>query len=306
VLALHNLKISTDLLVSATSSNDCDGDSTVLTALSASPQAYVVKQIRKSISGNMKYNGIIDLAKEARFLSKLSHPNIIQIVSTGGTQGDVNFYLILERMDKSLGLQILDWQADSIKIRFPTKKSKEAWRIRRLKRVEVARQVSSAMAFLHERNIMFRDLKPNNVGVDTGRSVVKIFDFGLAKELKPSFHIEGSVYKNTKNAGTRRYMAPEVYLSGKYGLSGDVFSFAILLWELMTLKSAFSYFSKEEHATFVYQLNCRPKISFGWPSLLKAIVRCCWSEDHTDRLTFQQIESALASYIESKKSILSS
>ena len=306
MLALHNLKISTDLLVSATSSNDCDGDSTVLTAVYASPQAYVVKQIRKSISGNMKYNGIIDLAKEARFLSKLSHPNIIQIVSTGGTQGDVNFYLILERMDKSLGLQILDWQADSIKIRFPTKKSKEAWRIRRLKRVEVARQVSSAMAFLHERNIMFRDLKPNNVGVDTGRSVVKIFDFGLAKELKPSFHIEGSVYKNTKNAGTRRYMAPEVYLSGKYGLSGDVFSFAILLWELMTLKSAFSYFSKEEHATFVYQLNCRPKISFGWPSLLKAIVRCCWSEDHTDRLTFQQIESALASYIESKKSILSS
>jgi len=304
VLALHNLKISTDLLVSATSSSD--GDSSVLTAVSALPGAYVVKQIRKSISGNMKYNGIIDLAKEARFLSKLSHPNIIQIVSTGGTRGDANFCLILERMDKSLGLQILDWHADSIMIRFPTKKSKEEWRIRRLERVEVARQVSSAMAFLHERNIMFRDLKPNNVGVDTGRGAVKIFDFGLAKELRPSFHIGGGVYKNTKNAGTRRYMAPEVYSSDKYGLSGDAFSFAILVWELMTLKSAFSYFSKEEHATFVYQLNCRPKISFGWPSLLKAIVRCCWSEDPTERLTFQKIESSLASYIESKKTMLSS
>ena len=180
-----------------------DGDYSVLSAASNSPKDYVVKQVRRSIKSNMKYNGIIDLAKEARFLSKLSHNHIIQIVSTGGVPGDSDYFLILERLEKSLSEQLLDWQADSVKIRIPSKKAKLEKLTSRLSRFEVGRQIASALAYLHSRNIVFRDLKPDNIGIDS-TGCVKIFDFGLAKELRSSFHIEGDIYKNTKNAGTRR------------------------------------------------------------------------------------------------------
>lgn len=281
-----------------------DGDYSVLSAASNSPKDYVVKQVRRSIKSNMKYNGIIDLAKEARFLSKLSHNHIIQIVSTGGVPGDSDYFLILERLEKSLSEQLLDWQADSVKIRIPSKKAKLEKLTSRLSRFEVGRQIASALAYLHSRNIVFRDLKPDNIGIDS-TGCVKIFDFGLAKELRSSFHIEGDIYKNTKNAGTRRYMAPEVFLTEQYGLSADVYSFSIILWELVTLKTPFPNLSKEEHATFVFGMNCRPNIGFGWPTLLKAIVKCCWSEEPTERLTFQQIEEALSAYIKSKDKQLS-
>lgn len=91
--------------------------------------------------------------------------------------------------------------------------SKHAKKEALLHRLDVSRQICVAMKYLHENMVVFRDLKPDNVGFDINNGKVKLFDFGLAKELKARDRISENNYKNTRYVGTRRYMTPEVFNS---------------------------------------------------------------------------------------------
>lgn len=72
-----------------------------------------------------------------------------------------------------------------------------------------------------------------------------MFDFGLAKELKPHRRLADGTYQLTGNTGSRRYMAPEVATVRPYNLSVDAYSFGILLWELSALEKPFDGFTGE-------------------------------------------------------------
>ena len=75
------------------------------------------------------------------------------------------------------------------------------------------------------------DLKPDNVGFNfEGR--VKLFDFGLAKELDPLQKTADGMYEMSGGTGSRRFMAPEVALGHPYNLSADIYSFSILIIRL--------------------------------------------------------------------------
>ncbi len=64
-------------------------------------------------------------------------------------------------------------------------------------------------------SILHRDIKPQNIGFDI-RGDVKIFDFGLSKELKPSQQVGNDQYHSSGLAGTRRYMSPEMAQVSNY------------------------------------------------------------------------------------------
>ena len=134
--------------------------------------------------------------------------------------------------------------------------------------VDVALQMSSALMYLHSKNVMFRDLKPQNVGFDgklglcryccaaffvalevsrshipiwhiihSVRGDVKLFDFGLATILPPN----GDPYDDRfrmSGAGSPRYMAPEVLVDPPedYNMKADVYTFGIVLWEMFALE----------------------------------------------------------------------
>lgn len=111
----------------------------------------------------------------------------------------------------------------------------------------------------------------------------------MAKELKPRDREAHDEFRTSGLAGTRRYMAPEVAEVSPYGFSADVYSFAIVLWEMLALKTAFEKYSRERHYKEIIVEGRRPKLSRSWPFVIKNLLQRCWAPKPSDRPTFQSV-----------------
>jgi len=113
-------------------------------------------------------------------------------------------------------------------------------------------------------SVIYRDLKPDNIGFDV-RGDVKIFDFGLAKELDPRKKLDDGTYNLTGDTGSPRYMAPEVFLSKTYNETADTYSFSILCWQILALDTPFDHIRTNSHfEKSVIRGGVRPKIKEEW------------------------------------------
>ena len=162
---------------------------------------------------------------EVDALTRLRHPNIVQYL--GCVISPPTYCLVLEFCDAGDLYRAL---------RLPTPPTLM---------LRVARAVASGMAYLHRRHIMHRDLKSSNVLLDTAGGV-KLTDFGVAVQVEgaggnssPSA-MESSCDPLTTETGTYRWMAPEVTRHEGYTKSADVFSYAMLLFELITHEVPFA------------------------------------------------------------------
>ena len=96
--------------------------------------------------------------------------------------------------------------------------------------------------------------------------ILKLFDFGLAKELKPKYCVShpaypGTIaYRLTGCTGSRRYMAPEVCFGEPYNESADTYSFGILAYQVASLCVPFDGYSAERHEREVLQEGRRPDL----------------------------------------------
>jgi len=251
---------------------------------------YAIKQLRNDLTPSTKLNGAIDIAIEAKFLSVLSHPNIIKMRGTGGVYGHPGLFLILDRLYSTLDIKFNHWEKEEKKqkgfIKFLTEKnsSMKSWNERLMAAFDIAR----AMRYLHGHNIIYRDLKPENIGFDI-RGNAKIFDFGLVKELLPCDRVGENEYKASGMTGTRRYMAPEVALCKPYGIPVDVYSYGILLWQMLSLKTPYKDYNCEKHARQVVRAQKRPQVISSWPVVMKDLLCESWSHDPSLRPTFTRI-----------------
>lgn len=142
-------------------------------------------------------------------------------------------------------------------------------------------------------SIVYRDLKPDNVGFDV-RDDVKMFDFGLAKELPPrEDELDNTLYNLSGQTGSLRYMAPEVALGKPYNLKVDVFSFSILLWEIISLNTPFAGYNVRMHQKMVVEAGARPKIDYNWSKDLIFLMQNSWCEKIESRLNFEEILNIL-------------
>jgi serine/threonine protein kinase len=149
----------------------------------------------------------------------------------------------------------------------------------------IALGVAEGFAYLHSKQILYRDLKSHNIGFDE-QGVVRIFDFGLAREVDA----QGQLKHMTGAAGTPRYMAPECAKNESYGFSSDVYSFSILFWEILTLDKPFenvktlAQFHKE-----VVRGNLRPSLKKVSAPDFKTLFEQGWDEEPTRRPDFATI-----------------
>ncbi|CAJ0578101.1 unnamed protein product, partial [Mesorhabditis spiculigera] len=130
-------------------------------------------------------------------------------------------------------------------------------------------QVSSAVAHMHEHNVIHRDLKPINMLLDPSYTHVKVCDFGFARVLDQAMSLR---------TGSWFWMAPEVMISGEYDSKCDVFSLGIVLWQLVAREKPFSELRRVneiEYMQLVGKENRRPR-KLNCITELEELMEWCW------------------------------
>lgn len=244
----------------------------------------------------------MDMAIETHFLSVLDHPNIIKMRGVGeGDMFDSGYFIVMDRLYSSLDSEIDGWKDEVEKsqscMAMLLGKTKSRKRKHFKKRLSIAKDIAGAMEHLHKLSIIYRDIKPENLGFDV-KGVIKLFDFGLAKELHESERFSSGTYKLTGNTGSIRYMAPEVANKQFYNLSADVYSFGIMLWEIMQMEVPFKSFDSDMIRNMVVKFGNRPEVDTAWPTNLQNVMKRSWQINLRKRPSFTEIVADLEGEID--------
>lgn len=233
-----------------------------------------------------------DLVVEALYLSRLQHAHIIKVrgAALGGTAAFAtgrydSYFLILDKLTETLDERIRHW-------RRTTGQPQET---QLCLKTTYAYQMAQALEYLHQHRIIFRDLKPSNIGFKQEDDTLQIFDFGLCRELPPPQGKDPNEVYFMTAAGTHRYMAVEVHRGEQYNLKADVFSFAMVCYELLAQEAPFLNFSEEDHQKLVCERQHRPKHFFGCvvPLSIQKLLDDAWAHEPNDRLTMSQVVTRL-------------
>ncbi len=154
---------------------------------------------------------------EARAVSALNHPNILTIFDIGSHGGAP--YVVFELLDGET--------------------LRQAGPLSRRKAIDYAQQIARGMAAAHDRGITHRDLKPENLFI-TAAGHIKILDFGLAKvaPLEAAETMSGQTQPGAV-LGTAGYMSPEQVRGEEADHRSDIFSFGLILYEMLSGRRAF-------------------------------------------------------------------
>jgi serine/threonine protein kinase len=276
----------------------------VRTVFRGEQSRYALKVIKGELDEKTTLHAAQDLASEASFLQSITHSNIISLRATVGEPGTLSFGLVLDRLTMTLPQRIKAWRKEQLDVRgstltrtfktiFLRKEQKEYEQVLFEDRLLVTLDIARAISHLHDNGILYRDLKPDNVGFNV-RGDVQIFDFGLAKELKATDLVEvPDGYEVTGLTGSLRYMAPEVRCFLPYGFSADVYSFALLLWQIFALKTPFPSWDANQLFRKVVEGKKRPHRLSNLPACLHRMMEKGWSDDRHQRPTFKEISLQL-------------
>jgi len=263
-------------------------------------EQYVIKHLRRDLMADRKkfIHAAGDLVMEAMYLSKFKHPNIIKLrgCAVGGSSAYGNgkhdgFFLILDKLNSTLSQQIQEWKHQGGLSHQQMMYSNRMIDFR--EKLEIARQIASALEYLHGKDIVYRDLKPDNVGlvkstVPGEAPIVQLFDFGLCREIPEAAPPEDKVF-HMSGVGTRRYMSPEVYLGQFYNVKADVYSWAIVFHSMITLQRPFEMYDAESHKIMVYEEGIRPTIYKEWPKPIQQLLSRGWAAQSSHRPSMQEV-----------------
>ncbi|HEU4366292.1 MAG TPA: protein kinase [Candidatus Krumholzibacteria bacterium] len=163
------------------------------------------------------------LVREARAASRLNHPNIVAMHAIEETPEHI--FIVMEYVEGE-------------SIRSIVKRGAMTWE----RALELAPQILSALAMAHEHDVIHRDVKSDNIML-TPKGQLKVLDFGLARGRDTSAFVS----RMGSSAGTPAYMSPEQVRDGEVDHRSDLFSFGVVLYEMVTGRMPF----KGEHEAAV-------------------------------------------------------
>lgn len=168
-----------------------------------------VKMLSLDASSNIE--NVIRFQNEARIASALNHPNIVKIYDFGSYYNTP--YIVNEYM-----------KSQTLKDTIDFKKSLPLYQALR-----ITSQLLDAACYLHEKNIIHRDIKPQNIFYGSDE-IVKLADFGISIVLNASLNIN----ENKRVVGTAQYLAPELVRGKKPSFQSDIYAIGITFYELLT------------------------------------------------------------------------
>lgn len=296
---------------------------------------YALKQLQSKLCRSSRefQFAATDLATEAAFLSRLHHENIVACrgLPVGGVDafaenGDYDaFFIVMDICQDTLDRRIDSWarqeqareqrQEDldvstrsspsDVSSSSSTSSSSSCAVPSVHTRMQLALQLARALNYLHECRILFRDLKPSNIGfqmLPDGAERIVLLDFGLCRELPSERKKTGSMEDTFEmsGVGTRRYMAVEIVLTARYNCKADVYSWAMVVWEMLSMKKPFAPYSMEDHRQYVCLRGVRPRLLMqAWSPSICHLLQASWDQDVAGRLSIQEVVSLLQSLLES-------
>ncbi|KAL9230415.1 hypothetical protein vseg_005769 [Gypsophila vaccaria] len=207
--------------------------------------------------------------QEVMMLATLKHPNIVRFI--GACRKPMVWCIVTEYA-----------KGGSVR-QFLTKRHNRSVPLKIA--VNQALDVARGMEYVHGLGLIHRDLKSDNLLIFADKSI-KIADFGVAR-------IEVQTEGMTPETGTYRWMAPEMIQHRKYTQKVDVYSFGIVLWELITGMLPFQHMTAVQAAFAVVNKGVRPTIPSDCLPVLGEIMSRCWDPNPDFRPPFCDVVKML-------------
>src|SRR5215472_15670713 len=202
-----------------------DGRYRVVSRLGAGGMADVFlaedEQLGRKVALKLLYQRFADdpgfverFRREAQAAAGLQHPNVVSVYDRGSFDG--TYYIAMEYLEGRSLKQLIRQEAPLEPIRA----------------IDIAVQILKAARFAHRRGVIHRDLKPHNVIVD-GADNAKVTDFGIARAGASDMTETGSIM------GTAQYLSPEQAQGHAVSAGSDLYSVAVVLYEMLTARVPF-------------------------------------------------------------------
>jgi serine/threonine protein kinase len=217
--------------------------------------------------------------REARTVARFEHPHIVPIYKVGGHKNEV-LYIVMRCVDGPSLRQLLE-RRRRLSVRDATR---------------IARQVADAVGYAHGHGVVHRDIKPDNILLDS-RGHVLVSDFGIAKaaqEASTQLTTEGMV------VGTPQYMSPEQATGERVDTRSDIYALGIVLYQMLAGAPPFD--GEWAHAILMKQATAMPtpirRMRSKVPAELAAVLDRMLAKDPTERYqTADEVSRALVAAV---------
>jgi len=223
-----------------------------------------------------------DFVKEVEVISSLRHPNVILYM--GACIHEKKYLMITEYLEKGSLFDHLHKEHSKIPEEYV---------------LSVCEDIALGMTYLHSRKVFHCDLKSSNILIDSNW-LVKLCDFGLSRNK-----IKYNKKKSTKSqrVGTPHWMAPEILRGEDYDEKSDVYSYGMVLWEIITGEIPYFNMNVNEIVLRVGWEGKQVEIPTRGNPLIIQIMKMCLNGEREKRPTFKEIVDKLQPKISNNKKV---